>query len=95
VAAVVLLALLRRLGGGGLRPAGVALFLFLAVMGVGALWELSEFAADALFGGDALRVQAALAAGNHPLQDTVTDLLVTVPGPLLVGIWQMKKPLDE
>ncbi|MBO5797844.1 MAG: hypothetical protein J6R77_05815 [Clostridia bacterium] len=95
VAAVVLLALLRRLGGGGLHPFGVALFLFLAVMGVGALWELSEFAADALFGGDALRVQAALVAGIHPLRDTVTDLLVTTIGPLLVGIWQMKKPLDE
>lgn len=94
VAAVVLHTLLMRWGGKDLHPLGTLLFLFLAVMGAGALWEIAEYAADALFGGDALRVQWALARGIHPLQDTVTDLLITMIGPLLVGVYANKKSSD-
>ena len=77
---------------------GSWLLLFLAVMGSGAMWELMEFASDLLFHGDAQRVGQALREGVSPIRDTMTDLLVTIIGPLLMGIWlwiQKKKPSDD
>lgn len=53
---------------------------FLSVMGAASLWEVFEFAADKLFGGDAQRVATSLRAGVNPIDDTMLDIIVTALG---------------
>ena len=52
----------------------------LATLGVGALWEIWEYACDTIGGGDSQRVQEALALGISPVADTMEDLMITFVG---------------
>lgn len=63
--------------------------IFLITLGIGALWEILEFASDALF------AQGAQGAPSmSPLEDTMWDLIVDGAGGLIGGIlgaWYMKR----
>jgi len=60
-----------------MKPAFVALFAFMFALGMGALWEIFEFAMDQLFG---MRMQ------RDSLSDTMTDLIVDGLGALLIAV---------
>jgi len=61
-----------------MKPAFVALFAFMFAMGMGALWEIFEFAMDELFG---LNMQ------KSGLQDTMWDLIVDAVGAMGIAIY--------
>lgn len=63
--------------------------IFLITLGIGALWEILEFASDALFARGAQG-----APSMSPLEDTMWDLIVDGAGGLIGGIlgaWYMKR----
>jgi len=60
-----------------MRPRFLALFAFMFAMGMGALWEIFEFAMDQAFG---LNMQ------KSGLVDTMWDLIVEACGALLITI---------
>ncbi|MDX1656756.1 MAG: hypothetical protein R3310_16220, partial [Candidatus Competibacteraceae bacterium] len=60
-----------------MRPSFVALFAFMFAMGLGALWEIFEFAMDQLFG---LNMQ------KSGLVDTMWDLIVDMIGSLIIAL---------
>jgi len=60
-----------------LSPAFIALFAFMFAMGIGAIWEIFEFAMDEIFG---LNMQ------KSGLQDTMWDLIVDAIGALIISI---------
>ena len=93
VAAVVLYVLLLKWNGGAMNRAGCMLLIFLGVMGAAAVWEIFEYTCDALLGGDAQRVQEALALGISPVKDTMTDMIVAVVGVMVfyVGLYVDKR----
>ncbi len=57
-----------------------ASLIFLAVMGLAALWEVLEYVTDLVAGGDAQRVRLALQTGASPVGDTMTDIIITAVG---------------
>lgn len=60
-----------------LKPGFVALFAFMFAVGLGALWEIFEFAADSAFG---LNMQ------KSGLVDTMWDLIVDTVGALVISL---------
>ncbi len=60
-----------------MKPAFVALFAFMFAVGLGALWEIFEFAMDSLFG---LNMQ------KSGLVDTMWDLIVDTVGALVIAL---------
>jgi len=60
-----------------LTPEFIALFAFMFAMGMGALWEIFEFAMDNLFG---LKMQ------QDSLLDTMSDLIVDCGGGLIMSL---------
>ena len=66
-----------------LRPAFVALFAFLFALGIGALWEIFEFAMDRLFG---LNMQKPVPGDPSGLTDTMIDLTLDAIGAGLVAL---------
>ena len=60
-----------------LSPAFIAMFAFMFAMGIGALWEIFEYAMDQTFG---LNMQ------KSGLQDTMWDLIVDAIGALIISI---------
>lgn len=71
----------------GILNKGILLFMILlSTLGVGALWEIWEYACDSIGGGDAQRVQEALAMGISPVADTMEDLMITAVGVFLFYI---------
>jgi hypothetical protein len=72
-----------------MKPGFVALFAFMFALGLGALWEIFEFAIDSLFG---LNMQ------RGGLVDTMWDLIVDALGGLaiaLLGYGYLKKAANE
>lgn len=72
-----------------MKPGFVALFAFMFALGLGALWEIFEFAMDSLFG---LNMQ------KSGLVDTMWDLIVDAAGALaiaLLGYGYLKKAAGE
>lgn len=64
-----------------MNPGFVAFFAFLFALGVGALWELVEFAMDTFFG---MNMQKAMLGDASGLTDTMLDLLVDALGALVI-----------
>jgi len=60
-----------------LHPKFMALFAFMFAVGIGALWEIFEYAMDQLFG---LNMQ------KSGLQDTMWDLIVDTAGALVISV---------
>lgn len=92
VAAAVLYILLLRQNGRSLGMATLLTVVFLSVMGLAALWEGFEYAADLILGGDAQRVLEALETGISPIKDTMTDILITIAG---VGVFYSGLLIDR
>ena len=53
---------------------------FLSVMGLSALWECFEYLSDILLSGDTQMVKVSLSEGRNPIEDTMTDILITIVG---------------
>jgi VanZ family protein len=66
-----------------MRPAFVALFAFFFAVGLGAIWEIFEFAMDRWFGTD---MQPAVPGDASGLTDTIHDLIVDTVGALVVSL---------
>jgi uncharacterized membrane protein YjdF len=66
-----------------MRPAFVALFAFFFAVGLGAIWEIFEFAMDRWLGTD---MQPATAGDPSGLTDTMHDLIVDTVGALVVSL---------
>jgi hypothetical protein len=66
-----------------MRPAFLALFAFFFATGLGALWEIFEFAMDQIFG---LTMQKPMLDDPSGLTDTMWDLIVNTAGASLVSL---------
>lgn len=66
-----------------MRPSFVALFAFFFGVGIGAIWEIFEFAMDQSFGTN---MQPATANDPSGLSDTIHDLIVDTVGAAVVSI---------
>ncbi|MFO7812942.1 MAG: hypothetical protein R6V21_08245 [Pelovirga sp.] len=66
-----------------LKPGFVALFAFLFAVGIGALWEIFEFAMDSFFG---MNMQKEMLADPSGLTDTMWDLIVDTLGAMVIAI---------
>ena len=66
-----------------MRPSFVALFAFFFAVGIGAIWEIFEFAMDENFGTN---MQPATANDPSGLTDTIQDLIVDTVGAAIVSI---------
>ena len=67
-----------------MRPSFVALFAFMFGVGIGALWEIFEFAMDQFFG---LTMQKPMAGDPSGLTDTMWDLIVDTLGAGVISLW--------
>lgn len=78
-----------------MRPAFLAFFAFFFSVGLGALWEIFEFAMDQLFG---LTMQKPMFGDPSGLTDTMWDLIVDTAGALgasLLGLAYMLQARKE
>jgi uncharacterized membrane protein YjdF len=77
-----------------MKPGFVAFFAFMFALGVGALWEIFEFAMDSLFG---MNMQKPMLGDPSGLTDTMWDLIVDALGALVISIlgWRYLKNPDE
>jgi uncharacterized membrane protein YjdF len=66
-----------------MRPAFVALFAFFFAVGLGAIWEIFEFAMDRWLGTN---MQPATAGDPSGLTDTIHDLIVDTVGAAIVSL---------
>lgn len=93
IGSAMVYALLMRWGGDKLSPAGTVIIVFLATLGIGAIWEIIEYVCALITHEDPQRVlgilkkivelgniEEAWKQGLNPLQDTIWDLIVTVIG---------------
>lgn len=73
-----------------MNPGFVAFFAFMFALGVGALWEIFEFAMDAVFG---MNMQKAMLGDPSGLTDTMWDLIVDATGALVIAVlgWRYLK----
>lgn len=81
--------------GVNMKPGFVAFFAFLFAVGMGALWEIFEFAMDGLFG---LNMQKLMLGDPSGLTDTMWDLVVATLGALIIsilGYTYLKNPQKE
>lgn len=84
--AVIVSILLVRWRGDRLKPICFYIVVTLAVLGLGACWEIFEYACDTLLGNDAQRWHVLLEQGKSPMTDTMWDLIVTLIGSLIYAI---------
>ncbi len=66
-----------------MKPGFVAFFAFLFAVGVGALWEIFEFAMDSFFG---MNMQKPMLGDPSGLTDTMWDLIVDTLGALVIAV---------
>ena len=66
-----------------MKPGFVAFFAFLFAVGIGAAWEIFEYAMDTLFGFD---MQKPMWGDPSGLTDTMWDLIVDVVGAAVISI---------
>jgi uncharacterized membrane protein YjdF len=66
-----------------MKPGFVAFFAFLFAVGMGAIWEIFEFAMDHFLG---LNMQKAMLGDPSGLTDTMWDLIVDALGAMVISI---------
>lgn len=66
-----------------MRPSFVALFAFFFSVGIGAMWEIFEFAMDRFFG---LEMQKPMLGDPSGLTDTMWDLIVDTLGAAIMAV---------
>ncbi|QVL45522.1 MAG: hypothetical protein KFB94_09965 [Methylophilaceae bacterium] len=69
--------------GVNMKPGFVAFFAFLFAVGVGALWEIFEFAMDGFFG---MNMQKPMLGDPSGLTDTMWDLIVDTLGAFVIAV---------
>lgn len=80
-------------GGADMRTWAKMLFVMLSVLGVAALWEVSEYAMSLVFGTDPQLWKTVLSDPSyHPLRDTIWDIIVAAIG---VGIFYLTVLADR
>lgn len=77
---------LLRWSGGRLNPVGAMILVFVFTMGIAALWEVWEYLADSITGGDSQRVEESIALGKSPVADTMEDIIVAMAGCVLFDL---------
>lgn len=80
---LVIFVLIMRWNGKKLNPIGCLVIVFVFTLGVAALWEVWEYTADSLTGGDAQKVAESIARGKSPVADTMEDIIVAIAGSAL------------
>jgi len=78
-----------------MKPGFVAFFAFLFALGIGALWEIFEFAMDSVFG---MNMQKPMLGDPSGLTDTMWDLIVDAIGGLVMSFlgWRyLKNPAGK
>lgn len=77
-----------------MNPGFVAFFAFMFALGVGALWEIFEFAMDSLF---SMNMQKPMLGDPSGLTDTMWDLIVDALGALIISVlgWRYLKNQRE
>lgn len=78
--ALTIFMLLIRWGGAKLSPAGCMLIIGVFTLGISGLWEIIEYAFDAITGSDSQRVAESLAAGKAGTADSMEDMLISLVG---------------
>lgn len=73
----------RREAGLHMKPGFIALFAFSFAVTIGTLWEILEFAADQMLGGNMQKPMLGDASG---LTDTMWDMIVNAAGALFVSL---------
>lgn len=66
-----------------MRPSFVALFAFFFAIGLGALWEVFEFAMDEIFG---FTMQKPMLGDSSGLTDTMWDLILNTAGAAIISL---------
>lgn len=66
-----------------MRPSFLALFAFSFSQGIGALWEIFEFAMDQIFG---MNMQKPMLGDPSGLTDTMWDLIVNAVGAAIISL---------
>lgn len=66
-----------------MKPGFVAFFAFLFAVGMGALWEIFEFAMDSFF---SMNMQKPMLGDPSGLTDTIWDLVVDALGALVISV---------
>lgn len=64
------------------KPIHYIVFLLLTVS-IAGFWEMYEYVADLFLHNDMQAVQSALDKGLSPVADTITDMMIAIPGALL------------
>lgn len=77
---LIVFVLLIRWNGSKLNPIGFMVIIFLFTMGVAAMWEVIEYLADRIMGGDSQRVLESIALGKSPVADTMEDIMIAMAG---------------
>lgn len=80
VCSLIVFVLLVRWNGTKLNPVGFMVIIFAFTMGVAALWEVWEYLADRITGGDAQRVLESINLGKSPVADTMEDIMIAIAG---------------
>lgn len=65
---------------GGKLKVGFLIVILLSTLGVAALWEIWEYLADTITGGDSQRIAEAIALGKSPVSDTMEDIMIAIVG---------------
>lgn len=80
ICSLVVFILLLRWNGKKLNPIGFLVIIFVFTMGVAALWEVFEYLADSITGGDAQRILESISLGKSPVADTMEDIMIAMVG---------------
>lgn len=77
---LIIFILMIRWKGSKLSPIGLIIIIFLCTMGVAAIWEVIEYLADRMMGGDSQKVLESIALGKSPVADTMEDIMIAMVG---------------
>ncbi|MGN0823789.1 MAG: hypothetical protein ACI4MB_01830 [Candidatus Coproplasma sp.] len=77
---LIIFVLIMQWNGDKLNPIGCLLIIFVFTLGVAALWEVWEYLADTITGGDAQRIEESIAMGKSPVADTMEDIMIAMAG---------------
>ena len=80
VCSMILFVFLIRWNGNKLNPVGFMIIIFVFTMGIAGLWEVWEYIADRVTGGDAQRIAESIALGKSPVADTMEDIMAAMAG---------------
>ena len=90
--AIAIFMLIIRWGGAKLSPAGCMVIIAVFALGISGLWEIIEYAFDAISGNDAQKVAESLAAGKAGTADSMEDMMISLVG---VAVFYIMLAVDK